>query len=238
MRRTTLTSQVRLVVMLLAVAAGESHAQRRGWEDREYGIGVVNYAAMQRYAARDVILAAPSAAADTVALLARDSLCFRQPPACVRSYDRMIEFGYEIPGWAILEFSADSTWAKVSLAPSQSPGPVGWVRLQRDTAAPILWSHILPRHRLFFLRPRDIAFYEAPNTNARVGRQLVKHSNSERFNYIMNPLTARGRWLQVELFSPSTMCQSTDVKVPPDTLWIQYLTADGRPTVFYYTRGC
>src|SRR5947199_977657 len=151
MRRALLWSDLPVAVGVLATATADARAQVRGWEDREYGIGVVKYMAMYRYAARDVILATPSFAADTVATLARDSLCFRRPPVCVRSYDRMIEFDYEVPGWAILRFSTDSAWVKVTLAPSQPSGPVGLVRLRPDTAIPLLWSQVLPRHRL--LRP-------------------------------------------------------------------------------------
>ena len=238
MRRALLWSDLPVAVGVLATATADARAQVRGWEDREYGIGVVKYMAMYRYAARDVILATPSFAADTVATLARDSLCFRRPPVCVRSYDRMIEFDYEVPGWAILRFSTDSAWVKVTLAPSQPSGPVGWVRLRPDTAIPLLWSQVLPRHRLFFLRRGEIAFYQVPDPKARINRQLVRYSNSDRFDYIMNPLTVRGTWLRVALFSPSAMCEASDLKVTPDTLWIQYLTAAQRPRVFYYTRGC
>ena len=216
----------------------DSHAQRRGWEQREYGVGVVSYKDMARYGARDVILAAPSAAAETVAVLARDSLCFRQPRTCVRSYDRMIEFGYEIPGWAIVGFNADSAWAKISLAPSEAAGPVGWVRIQPRIAPAIPWSDILPRHNLFFLTTHDIAFYQSADTTTLVQRDLVKYPRSDRLNYIMHPLSVRGRWMQVELLTPTTMCVFPELRVIPDTLWIQYLTADRRPTVFYYTRGC
>jgi len=230
------TSDFQFALAALTIVASPAGAQARQWQDREYGIGVVRYEAMYRYDARDVILVAPFASADTVASLSRDSLCFRQPPGCVRSYDRMIEFDYEVPGWAILEFSKDSGWVRVSLAPSQPSGPMGWVRL-RPTVSTLLWSQILPRHRLFFLREPDIAFYKEPDPKSRVERQPVTHLGSKRPSYIMNPLAVRGPWLRVELLVPSTICE-TDIKVTPDTLWIRYLTPRGRPTVFYHTRGC
>jgi hypothetical protein len=224
--------------MALAGTAISAAAQDLPWQGREYGIGVVRYEAMYRYDAKDVVRAAPFAGADTVATLVRDSLCFRRPPRCVRSYEQMIEFDYEVTGWAILEFSGDSSWVKVSLAPAQTSGAVGWVQLQPDSVTAFLWSGILPRHRLFFLREPDIAFYKVPAPKARVDRRLATHPGSAELNYIMNPLAVRGTWLRVELLSPSPYCESAEIKVAPDTLWIQYLTDRGRPQVFFYTRGC
>jgi hypothetical protein len=192
---------------------------------------------MYRYAAEDAIRAAPTAEADTVAVLRRDSLCF-VPATCVRSYNRMIEFDYEVPGWAILGFSTDSTWVQVTLSPSDSAGPVGWVALRGDSVKPLLWSRILPGKRVFFLRPDDIAFYTAPIDTTRVSKELVRHPNSDQLNYIMSPLEARGNWLRVVLQTPSPMCEWPEPKVVTDTLWIHYLTSAGRPKVFYYTRGC
>lgn len=209
----------------------------RPWWDREYGVGVVRYAAMERYEAEDVIRAAPSVDSDTVAILRRDSLCFAKDN-CVRSYERMIEYDYEIPGWAILAFTPDSTWARVTLAPYDSAGPTGWVAVRRDSVEALLWSRVMWEKPLFFLRPDDIAFYDAPVETARVTRTLVRHPNSDRLNYIMNPLEVRGHWLRVELLTPSPMCEFPEPKVTPDTVWIRYLRTDGRPRVFYYTRGC
>lgn len=230
--------RVLLALTVATAVAGPARSQSRGWEDREYGIGVVKYAAMYSFAAQDVIFAAPAPNADTVATLRGDTLCLAQSGACVRAYDRMIEFEYEVPGWAILEFSEDSAWVKVTLAPADPPGPLGWVHLRPDSVEALRWSEILPGHPLFFLRASDIAFYRKADRTSRIDRPLVRDPESNRLNYIMNPIAARGRWLQVEVVSPSTMCESPTPQVIPDTLWIEYLTTTRRPRVFYYTRGC
>jgi hypothetical protein len=198
----------------------------------------VRYAAMERYSAKDVILARPSSSADTVATLDGASLCFTHPRRCVRSFQRMVEFAYEIPGWAIVDFSADSTWVQVTLNPSEPPGVLGWVRLRPDSVEALLWPVLLHRQRLFFLRAADIGFYSLPDGDSRVVRRLAKRPNSEELDYIMRPLEARGPWLRVQLFSPSNYCTWPEIKVTPDTLWVQYLTSDLRPRVFYYSRGC
>jgi hypothetical protein len=237
MKKAALLFSLTVAATLAAAASNPTAGQSRGWQDREYGVGVVKYAAMYTYAASDVIFRAPSQVADTVALLTRDSLCFSKSDTCVRSYDRMIEFDYEVPGWAILRFSPDSGWAQVTLAPSDPKGPTGWVRLRPDTALAVLWPQLLQGNQLFLLHPTDIAFYRRPARNARVHPRLVTHPGSQRLDYTMKPLVARGAWLQVQLVSPSNMCGSQDPTVRPDTVWIEYLTPHRRPMVFYYTRG-
>jgi hypothetical protein len=231
------TDEPRAIAEPVAPAPPPSQSQgQREWWDKDYGVGVVRYAAMERYEAVDVVRAAPSSSSDTVAVLRRDTLCF-QGRECVRSYDRMVEFAYEIPGWAILSVTEDSSWARVTLAPFDSAGPTGWVALG-DSVQALLWSRELPEHPLFFLPPDDPAFYDAPEEAARTRRTLARDGNSERLDYIMTPLEVRGEWMRVVLLTPSPMCVFPEPEVTPDTLWIRYLGADGRPRVFYYTRGC
>lgn len=230
---------VLLAITLVATPLAHAHGQGdREWWDREFGIGVVRYAAMETYTAADVVRAAPSRTADTVAVLDADSLCFHGTRPCVRSYDRMIEFEYEIAGWAVLGLSPDSGWAHVTLAPGDSAGPTGWVELRGEEVRVQLWSDILVAVPLFFLRPADIGFFGGPDSAASLSRTLARHPEYERVDYIMNPLERRGRWLRVELLSPSPMCVFPEPNVVPDTVWIEYLRPDGRPRVFYYTRGC
>lgn len=223
------------VVVGAITTGGGAQAQSRSWENREYGIGVVSYAAMETYSARDVILATPVRNADTVAILNRDSLCFTATRTCVRSYERMIEFGYEIPGWAILRFSADSQWVQVSLAPSD-PGPVGWVRLRPGSVDAVLWRTLLRDKGLFFLRTGDAAFYMHPERGALAPRARVPADSGHGRRYVMIPLAVRGRWLRVAI--TNEVCGDTTGDVRPDTLWIEYLSPQGRPRVFYPTRGC
>jgi hypothetical protein len=191
---------------------------------------------MYRYDAQDVIRAGPSSSADTVAVLRRDSLCF-PTTGCEFSYGRMIEFDYEVPGWAILRFTADSSWVQVTLAPSDSSGPTGWVALG-DSVRPLLWSQVLPTKQLFFMRPTDIAFFRTRGDRSPVAKDLAKRPRSDELSYIMTPLETRGAWLKVELLTPSPMCEFPAPKTVSDTLWIQHLTPERRPRVFWYTRGC
>ena len=224
---------------LAAVTAAQPLAsQELAWEHREYGIGVVAYPALMTTGMKDVIRAAPSLRSAVVARLDGDTVCFAQPRGCSRSYERMIEYAYEEPGWAILRFSPDSGWAEVSLGAAQRGAPTGWVRLRPDSTLVIRWDSLLAEHALFFLRDSEIAFYSRPDSSARLNRALARHGESERLNYVMHPLTRRGRWLRVVLESPSNQCVFPEVPTRRDTVWIRYLTPAGRPNVFFHTRGC
>ena len=205
------------------------------WQGREYGIGVIRYAAMDRYQAVDVIRAGPSQRSDTVAVLRRDSLCFT-PTRCVRSYEQMIEFDYEIPGWALLGFNADSTWARITLSPADSAGPRGWVALMPDSVEALLWPSILADKPLFFLKPAFVGFYATPDTATPVNVPQERLSDPGR--YMMTPITRQGDWLRVELRLSTYPCGDTEPDEHPDTLWIRFLTEHERPRVFFFTRGC
>lgn len=237
-------SRLAACVLGLLSASTPTWAQgSRDWTTREFGVGVVRYADMYRYEARDVIYAAPDRAADTVAVLDREELCFHPAGECGRSYQRMIEFDYEVPGFAILGFNEDSSWARVTLDPYDSVAPPeGWVELpppnvfRTSDVRAVLWRDLLPEHPLFFLRSDDIRFYAraGSGTPARVALATT----GQRLDYLLYPLTARGRWLQVEVESPSTFCRDPIPAARRDTLWIEYLTEDMRPRVFFFTRGC
>lgn len=221
-------------------ASRPAFQQSTDWSEREYGVGVVRYEAMYTYSARDAVRAQPHVNSDTVAILDGANLCFVTQAECVRSYERMIEYDYEIPGFAILSFNPDSSWARVTLNPyDRKDPPVGWVRLDRDSVSAVLWSDLLPQqYYMFFLKRSEIRFYTRPDTTAPVDLALESHESSSRLDYGMQPLSVDGRFLRVELYSPSPYCVTPEPEVRPDTLWIEYLSEDLRPRIFFYTRGC
>ena len=229
-----------LLAVLAMPAAGAARGQDLAFEDREYGIGVVVYAAHHAgTAAQDVIRAGPSRRAAVVARLAGNSLCFEQPRRCSALPELMIEYDYEIAGWAVLRYAPDSAWVEVSLGAAQRDAPTGWVQLRRDSVAVMRWDTTLTRHSLFFLHPGQVAFFRQPDGRSRISRALAPSPGTDRYDYHMTPIEARGSWLRVALESPSFSCQLPPASPPRrDTLWIQYLTPAGRPRVFYHTRGC
>ena len=229
-----------LLTVLVLPAAAAARGQELPFANREYGIGVVTYASLASgLGARDVIRAAPNRRAAVVARLAGDSLCFERPRSCSGLAERMIEYDYEVPGWAVLRYAPDSAWVEVSLGAAQRNAPTGWVQLRRDSVAVMRWDTALTGHSLFFLHPDQVAFFRQPDGRSRVSRALAPSPGTDRYDYHMTPLEARGSWLRVALESPSFSCEAPPPQPPrQDTLWIQYLTPARRPRVFYHTRGC
>ena len=104
------------------------------------------------------------------------------------------------------------------------------VRLMKPKIDTLFWANELQKHPLFFWPRTDTAeFYSSPFGN------LVSFPLQQ--TYIMYPIDRDSSWLQVRVVTPSDYCD--DPQNPAiDTLWIRYIESDGRPLVFYYTRGC
>ncbi len=208
------------------------------WWQRDFGIGVIKYKEMFTYKVIDTIFTDSNVDSKIKAILNSRSLAFTIGED-VFSFKRMIEYDYEIPGFAILKFNSDSSWAEVTLDPyNLLEPPTGWVNLKKDGTSFILWSNLLTNKNLFFLNPDDIQFYSKPNKSETNPIKLEMFINSNRYDYIMKPILRNGNWLKVEVLTPSPYCKSEEVEVSPKILWIQYLNDNQRPNVFFYTRGC
>ena len=209
-----------------------------GW-DREYGIGVIKNDDMYSYTATDTIFTEPNVNSKIKAILDSRSLIFADGKN-VFSYKRMIEFDYEVPGFAILNINNDTSWAEVTLDPySLLDPPTGWINLNKVGTSLIMWSDLLAsKNYLFFLNPVNIQFFSNPNEINTKSVKLEKFNNSDKFDYIMKPLSRNGNWLKIELLTPSPYCKSDEIDVTPVILWIKYLRKNQRPNVFFYTRGC
>jgi len=209
------------------------------WRTKEFGIGVVAHPGEYDDDFAGAILTEPNSTADTAATYGNREFCYADRAACVFLYDRTVEYDYEIAGWAILDFNADSSWAFVSMDPfEQDSIATGWVPLG-DEGRAILWSDLLPDNWLFFIWPDSIEFFAGAGGEQAVPVNLSPVANERQFDYSMRPLSVDGQWLQVEVLTPSPMCRLPDeVAVETDTAWIRYLTPQLRPRAFFYTRGC
>jgi len=229
-----------LLTSLLIKASQDTHSAEEYWA-REYGVGIVAYEDMPNYSCVDTIYAKPNLNSEIVAVLNNRELCFNAPKdTCVFSFGQMIEYSYEIPGFAILSFNVDSSWAKVTLDPwDKLTSKTGWIHVKKLKTAPILWSDIIPRKNpLFFINPDSIRLFTKPDYNYEVEIILEVYDNSDRLDYEMHPLVVEGRWMKVEVLTPSQYCKSKPPESKVDTLWIEYLSKSLRPKVFYYTRVC
>jgi hypothetical protein len=149
-----------------------------------------------------------------------------------------VEYGYEVDGMPFDSLNESSNWARVIFSiQSDSVLNKGWIKLHVSKNF-FLWSKELLKHNLFFvpLLATPI-FYEKPNGN-EYEFSLEKFKQGERrYNYAMHPIRAEGQWLQVLVVSPTDFCDQP-INPRKATLWIKYLDENGRPKVFYYSRGC
>jgi hypothetical protein len=151
-----------------------------------------------------------------------------------------LEFGYEEMGLPVLEIRSGAQrmeWLRVHYGLAADGEPrTGWVPFPQPRLEFLSWAERLPELPLFFLDPDSIRFHgamEGPDEPI----SLVRGGGSQRFDYILYPLETRGQWMRVEVVTPSDYC--VDPSAPRrDTTWIRHLKQDGRPRVWYNTRGC
>jgi hypothetical protein len=148
----------------------------------------------------------------------------------------VVEFGYEEAGVPIDSLAVRDSWARVILGFDRHDAPYrGWASLDSTHLKHLLWKKVLAGNRVFFLPDQQPRFFLEPR-----GKELTLGiRKGENVDYIMHPLEVRGQWLKVRLAQPADICLSPDeVKSRVTIAWIRYLTSEGRPRVWYYTRGC
>lgn len=163
-------------------------------------------------------------ATDTEPLIIRASSAVRP---------NVMEFAYEEAGLPSDSLSADGRWARVIYGFAVSGSPLSaWVSLENGRAARHEWTAILADQPLFFLPAELPAFFDRPN-----GTRLdIALSGKPRADYVMYPEQQQGDWMRVRVVSPSDSCSENSGA--PRTAWIRFLQSNGRPRVWYHTRGC
>jgi hypothetical protein len=148
----------------------------------------------------------------------------------------VVEYGYEEAGVPIDSLTAGGKWARVILGfDTEDRSYLGWVALDSARVRHLLWKRVLAGNRVFFLPHEPPRFFDQPG-----GKEVpFGVEPGDNGDYIMHPLEARGPWLRVRVAQPADICGGPDDGQVRNTIaWIRYLTATGRPLVWYYTRGC
>jgi hypothetical protein len=145
----------------------------------------------------------------------------------------LVEVGYEQAGVPVDSATSDGRWVR-GLAGTDSAGRwiVGWADVRTPGVEQLWWADHLRSQSLFALGSTDVRLADTPD-GARVP--------PPRGEYAMYGAdSVRGRWLRVRVVSPSDYCDANadSTRRVERRLWVQYLEADGRPLVWYYTRGC
>jgi hypothetical protein len=147
----------------------------------------------------------------------------------------LVEHGYEESGVPFDSSDASGRWLRGILGfTADSVARVGWIDTGRGGIGVIRWAQQLADRPIFFPRPEAAAFFQGPDSSARVATPRGGDGA-----YAIHPVEARGPWLRVNVVTPSDNCGESD-SVPhrTRTLWIRYLDDRGRPNVWYYSRGC
>jgi hypothetical protein len=228
-----------------AAGAGQTH----GFEPRDLGVGIVSFEssplgeAALPWTDTMVIRANPSADAPVVA-----RFLFQVPEPYTWGYALEarevgvdtygLEFDYEVQGLAA--DSVTGMWVRVLYGLHADGSPRrGWAPLEDGRTRFRLWREILLERPLFFRDEADLAFHDRPGGH-RIAVELARRAPdpSSAFDYRLEPLAVDGRWMKARLVTPDGSC---DPDVGPERehiVWIEYLDAEARPRVWYYTRGC
>ncbi|MDQ3207337.1 MAG: hypothetical protein M3Q37_01905 [Gemmatimonadota bacterium] len=155
--------------------------------------------------------------------------------APVRLRPNVLEFGYEESGIPLDSLAVAGSWGRVILGFHKDGAPYhGWMSLDSTRVKYLLWRKVLAHNRVFFLPGQPPRFYANP-----AGRKLpLSVETGSNADYILHPLEVRGPWMRVRVAEPADICGSDAAKSRTAEAWIRYLRADGRPLVWYYTRGC
>jgi len=148
--------------------------------------------------------------------------------------DNLVEFEYEKSGLPINEVKEN--WIRVICGYDKSGKTIeGWVEYRVGVDRYFLWKDYLKEPLLFFESTENINFFNEPNgTTVEFKLQPSKYL---KYDYIMKPVTTDGIWMKVEVTTPSNYCKTPESK-ETKLFWIKYLDKNGRPLVWYFTRGC
>ncbi len=236
-KRQTLSYVAGILLLVGTISFGQ------GWADREYGVGIASVESP--YQVKLTFYTSPSKHSSRVAFFQAESLTFAKNNLTVRSFDQMVEISYDDIGFPVLAFSPDSQWVKVSLDCHDLKNKnIGWIPRQTAGLKVQSWTEILSnRSAFFFMKPDWITFYARPDKSTQVHPTLNPQGSSPSYQLYRKQI--KGRWMQVELETPSSLGKTEDdvlkeygVKPTKRVVWIQFLDERNRPRIFYYTRGC
>lgn len=172
--------------------------------------------------------------------------------------DGALEVDYEERALPVLRTTPDGRWLEVSFAfDGDDEARTGWVDSNHPSLERRSWDGWLREQGvLFFVHPDSIGFFAAPDGERRE-MSLEPSVGSRVYDYVMYPVAPERNsedavgdpWMEVRVVSPSDYCAGPAPEAEPDRdatsdaslaerAWIRYLTDDGRPRVWTFTRGC
>jgi hypothetical protein len=146
----------------------------------------------------------------------------------------LVEYGYEESGVPFDSADGTGRWVHALLGVAADGAVrVGWVDTSQPGIGLVRWAEQLADRPIFFSTPERAALFATPDSSKPV---TVPAGGNDA--YAIHPVEARGPWLRARLVEPSDNCEPDSVPRRTRTVWIRYLDDRGRPTVWYYPRGC
>ncbi len=227
------------------VGEGTRAAFRSSLAPIDRGIGYVAFvdSMIGRMSDTMTIHSAPGRAAPVVGryilrTVADYSWCYRLEVPAEDITDNSLEIGYETVGLPFDSLTPSREFARVVFG-YRPDGVVerGWVRLRPERMRWMLWPDHFRSLGGFLWNADELEpeFADGPD-GTPVDLDLAR-TDGGGYDFEAEILGVDGPWLHVRVRTP-TLCVAPDSAVREATAWLRYLTAGGRPAVWYATRGC
>lgn len=151
--------------------------------------------------------------------------------------ESFFEFDYELFGLPIVNLDVDYIEVVYGYD-EESNALTGFIKPDSTNYGWLVWKEYLLDIPIFF---KD-RFSDPDVYNKKNGKKIpisipFQSESPRRKDYIMYPQRIEGKWMEVELISPSDYCVEPE-EVSKRKLWIKYLDDECELRVWYYTRGC
>ena len=126
-------------------------------------------------------------------------------------------------------------WHRAILGFTEEQQPwMGWVQLGDSALSRMVWKEKFTETMIYFLHIDDTPFHSTPG-----GPIVTTPRALAADGFDVTGLEVRGEWLRVKVEHPGENCTG-DVFANrrADEYWIRAFEEDGRPRVFFHTRGC
>lgn len=149
--------------------------------------------------------------------------------------NNLVEYGYEELGLPICEVNSNE-WVQVMYGYDKNGEMLfGWVNTDENKTEVLMWNSFLKSQLIYFEDPDQIKFYKG--INGELIDFELEPSEYLTYDYIMKPMVIEGHWMKVEVVTPSDYCNEPS-NPRNKVVWIKFLNNNGRPLVWYFTRGC
>ena len=145
-----------------------------------------------------------------------------------------VEISAEDVGTPFDSVDVSGRWHRAILGFTSLEQPwYGWTLLGDSVLKRMVWKEKFAETVIWFL-DADANFHSTPDGPVVTTLRALQENGVD-----VSGEEVRGQWLRVKVEHPGEMCEGD---LPPnrraDHYWVRAFDANGRPRVFFYTRGC